>query len=439
MNMKNFLLALAGMGFVTTGVWAADTVVLAEPEPVEYVRVCDAYGSGYFYIPGTQTCMRLYGFVRAEITAGDNRFARQLGQIDRDTYAWMTRVHYRFTTATETDLGTLRSMVDIRSQWSNGADGTTGSLRNGWISLGDFRIGVSSTNSFVRWVGNYGPVYQGDILTSNAKRTNFIEYIYSNDNGFSAMLTLEQGSNTADANNMAPGLGIALAPSATTVGNFRNFRRDGTNASYATSNVLVDSYNLSAQMDDYTPNVIGGLKYEQDWGALFGVVAYDSYYEEWAAKLRLNVKVNDHLSLFVMGGYKSHDDYYRIDPSFGVNGYDAVADVYGVYRSSATIYGDWGGDWIVWAGGRYQFNDNRSRFNAQVNYDDTRGLAVVGNFEHFIAPGLLFTTELQYVKWDDRIGYDAATALDGTTSSGVRSSLRGNDSFGVVFRLDRDF
>lgn len=26
-------------------------------QPVEYVRVCDAYGVGYFYIPGTETCV----------------------------------------------------------------------------------------------------------------------------------------------------------------------------------------------------------------------------------------------------------------------------------------------------------------------------------------------------------------------------------------------
>jgi hypothetical protein len=34
----------------------------AAQQPVEYVRVCDAYGSGYFYIPGTETCLRIGGF-----------------------------------------------------------------------------------------------------------------------------------------------------------------------------------------------------------------------------------------------------------------------------------------------------------------------------------------------------------------------------------------
>jgi hypothetical protein len=38
--------------------------------PVEYVRVCDVYGSGFFYIPGTDTCLKLTGYVRADLGTG---------------------------------------------------------------------------------------------------------------------------------------------------------------------------------------------------------------------------------------------------------------------------------------------------------------------------------------------------------------------------------
>src|SRR3712207_8271092 len=34
--------------------------------PVEYVRVCSTHGTGFFYIPGTETCLRIGGRVRAE-------------------------------------------------------------------------------------------------------------------------------------------------------------------------------------------------------------------------------------------------------------------------------------------------------------------------------------------------------------------------------------
>jgi hypothetical protein len=36
-------------------------------KPVEYVKVCSLYGAGFYYLPGTQTCIKLGGFLRAEI------------------------------------------------------------------------------------------------------------------------------------------------------------------------------------------------------------------------------------------------------------------------------------------------------------------------------------------------------------------------------------
>src|SRR5215467_7180644 len=32
----------------------------------EYVKVCSLYGDGFYYIPGTQTCMKIGGFLRTE-------------------------------------------------------------------------------------------------------------------------------------------------------------------------------------------------------------------------------------------------------------------------------------------------------------------------------------------------------------------------------------
>ncbi|MDG3580708.1 porin, partial [Rhizobium sp. YJ-22] len=53
MNIKSLLLGSAAALAAVSGAQAADAIVAAEPEPMEYVRVCDAYGTGYFYIPGT--------------------------------------------------------------------------------------------------------------------------------------------------------------------------------------------------------------------------------------------------------------------------------------------------------------------------------------------------------------------------------------------------
>ena len=53
MHFKGLFLAFAVAVVAASGARAADAVVVAEPEPVEYVRVCDVYGTGFYYMPGT--------------------------------------------------------------------------------------------------------------------------------------------------------------------------------------------------------------------------------------------------------------------------------------------------------------------------------------------------------------------------------------------------
>src|SRR5690606_41667143 len=65
MNIKSLLFGSAAALVAVSGARAADAVVVAEPEPAEYVRICDVYGAGYFYIPGTETCRRIGGSVRS--------------------------------------------------------------------------------------------------------------------------------------------------------------------------------------------------------------------------------------------------------------------------------------------------------------------------------------------------------------------------------------
>ena len=107
MTIKSFLLGSAAALVAVTGARAADAVVVAEPEAVEYVRVCDTYGKGFFYIPGTETCLKIGGFLRFSAQGGGN-FPK-----GGECGAWQkkTRATLRFDARTETELGTLRSYI----------------------------------------------------------------------------------------------------------------------------------------------------------------------------------------------------------------------------------------------------------------------------------------------------------------------------------------
>ena len=61
---KSILLGCTAAFVVVGGAHAADLPVKAKP--VEYVKICSAYGAGFFYVPGTDTCIKIGGWVRAE-------------------------------------------------------------------------------------------------------------------------------------------------------------------------------------------------------------------------------------------------------------------------------------------------------------------------------------------------------------------------------------
>lgn len=423
MNIKSLLLGSAAALIAVSGARAAD-VVVAEPEPVEYVRVCDAYGEGYFYIPGTETCMRISGYVRADIKGGDNPGARKRGDIDRDTYAWRTRATLRFHTASETELGTLRTFIELRSQWDEGAewdhkeDSASGQLRFAFIELGGIRVGLDES-IFNHWTGYYGNVINDDIVNPMAyTRTNVISYTFNAGNGFSAILGVEQGNDDIDGLNAGGEYGY-------------KYYRDVNGV------IQHKERNLSGKIDDYTPNVVGGLKFVQGWGGVSVVGAYDAYYEEWAAKARLDLNVTDQWSVWVMGGYKSADDTYRVDDTYHVRNYTNSLGIlgtkYGVFRQVNSIYGDWGGDWSVWGGTTFKFNKKTS-FNAQVSYDDADTFAASINVKYELVPGLVITPELTYVSWDN----DFSIRNEANTVKYV-DSLKSQDAFQGMVRIQRSF
>src|SRR3982750_653096 len=65
--VKSLLLISAAGAVAASGAQAADLPVKAKP--VEYVKVCSLYGAGFYYIPGTDICMKVGGYIRWQETA----------------------------------------------------------------------------------------------------------------------------------------------------------------------------------------------------------------------------------------------------------------------------------------------------------------------------------------------------------------------------------
>src|SRR5919109_3105809 len=62
--VKSLLLGSAAGLVAVSGTQAADLPVKAKP--VEYVKICTLYGEGFYYIPGTDICLKVGGYIRAD-------------------------------------------------------------------------------------------------------------------------------------------------------------------------------------------------------------------------------------------------------------------------------------------------------------------------------------------------------------------------------------
>jgi hypothetical protein len=368
MNIKSLLLGSAAAFVAVSGARAADAVVIAEPEPMEYVRICDTYGVGYYYIPGTETCLKVSGYARYDIGVGilgiqdaldrSSVFDGTPGFDTDDTYFKRARFALRVDARSETELGTLRAYTQLNFQWdtvdvsgsSNFAivDAVNGfSVNHAYIELGGFRVGKTDS-LFSTFTGYSSGVINDGLVPYGPFDTHQIAYTFTGGNGFTAAVALEEGDGSWDS----------------------------------------DVYDNTYSLDSYVPHVVGGVGYAADWGGVSVVAGYDSVWEEGAVKGRVDFNASDALSLFVMAAWGSVDDNFA-----GPGGRDG---------DSPNYYAPWGGEWAAWVGGAWKFNE-KATFNFEVGYDDLEDFSVAANVDYQLVPNLTITPEIVYV---DNFGED---------------------------------
>jgi len=185
MTMKTLLLGAAA-GLVTVGAAQAADLPMTKAEAVEYVRVCTEFGEGFFYIPGTDTCLKIAGEIRA-----DYQFDSRDSRLD-DVTAFDTEARLKWDARTATEYGTLRSYIQVHVNYGAVGPEVTGVLLDkAFIQWGPITAGKA--HSFFGlydadyantiFAGYFGP--QGD--------ANLLAYTAVFGGGFSATLSVEDG------------------------------------------------------------------------------------------------------------------------------------------------------------------------------------------------------------------------------------------------------
>lgn len=189
--MKSLLLGAAAGLVATAGAQAADLPVKAKP--VEYVKICSAYGAGFYYIPGTDICLRVGGYVYLETgVKGSAAVANiyNVGRIDANyNYNnWRTSARINLDARQNTAYGTLRAFMSTGGNFNLNHANVT-SWDAAYIQFAGFTWGY--TNSFFSFSGpGYGIVASP---MSDWKWINLAAYTAQFGNGVTATISVEEG------------------------------------------------------------------------------------------------------------------------------------------------------------------------------------------------------------------------------------------------------
>src|SRR4029077_10759256 len=257
------------------GAQAADLPVKAKA--VEYVRICSSYGAGFWFIPGTDTCIKLGGYLRVDTTfnggpQGQPAWNGDLGQQNRyrDYYASRSRMALTVDTRTASEHGAVRTFMQADFQFTtlgnssvnplvftaSPSAGTNTSLLNQpgegyvaveyvFIQFAGFTFGKSASAYSTPWHGFPGNQNSSNLLGGNDTVTgvNNIQYTAQFGNGVSGTIGLDDPvvfNRTAVAN-----LNLGL----TATGGIAN-----------------------AYGGVHAPDVVGNIRVDQAWG-LFQISA----------------------------------------------------------------------------------------------------------------------------------------------------------------------
>ena len=268
-TVKSLLLGSAAGLMAVAGAQAADLPVKAAP--VEYVKICSLYGAGFYYIPGTDICVKFGGYVRGQYYAntgnsGTNGYfftgspGNQQTRLLNATndFIFRTRTLITMDSRAQTEWGTVRTYMNIG--WTQDSPG--GSLAGNGQTFQGAGPSVYANRAFIQWAGfTFGKAQSFYDIFPRPRFSYF-----SPANSYSG----DEGSNLA-AYTAQWGNGIT---STISVEEPRRFAITQTDCALATApatcagtNVWVVGAQLNSNMANVRyPDIVSNFRIDQAWG-----------------------------------------------------------------------------------------------------------------------------------------------------------------------------
>jgi hypothetical protein len=206
--MKSALLASATTIIAVASAQAAD-LPSKKAAPVSYVKVCDAYGAGFFNIPGTDTCVKLGGYVRAEYQYVPGKDVKNASGAVTQSKKNMSETGYEVRgridvdARTPTAAGPARTFVRLRAANTSGVRNANLTDRGTYSFSDNSATGITAESALVQWAGftfgvapeNYAmmpsSIYHANPWTGFPSGMKQIAYTRNFGGGLTATIALE--------------------------------------------------------------------------------------------------------------------------------------------------------------------------------------------------------------------------------------------------------
>jgi hypothetical protein len=258
--VKSLLLgSAAGLVAVSAG-QAADLPVKAKP--VEYVKVCSLYGAGFYYMPGTDICLKIGGYARAETvyhSNGNFSGGPTAGDVNNRTtneFVMRARGYITADAREQTAWGTARAYIAVGFASSDVGNTLVPS------SLGFNRL-------FIQWSGITAGITQSFFDFFSSAAINYRSYFPNEDTGDSGWwvwaYTAQLGNGmsatiSAEQRRMSQIIGFA-GPTALTAGPISNpsLATGALGNQFTTIDQGYGGLNV--------PDIVGNIRIDQTWGS----------------------------------------------------------------------------------------------------------------------------------------------------------------------------
>ncbi len=417
MKLKSLLFGSAAIIAAGTGAQAAD---LPTVEPVEYVRICDAFGTGFYYIPGTETCLKFGGRVRVESHWVDAD--PDPGQ-DFNHYTTRARAAIKMDGRTQTDIGLIRAYIEYQF--------TVGPASSADTYGG---TGTNLNHAYIQVINDWGTFTAGHT-------TSFFDIFGSNTFGTRVAVDDPTGESTLSAWTFAVGNGFSVTLSAEDPATKPRKKFVGGQRVMAFGSITDDG--LYGGQD--FPDGVVNFRVDQGWGSIqvMGAVhevvsATPGIGDEigWAAGAGFRFGVpGTGLTLEAQGAYSEGAIGYvtgcpGICTDADLDGFtDGLSKAWNVHAGlTASITPNLTGH-VDGSFTHYNEVDNAPGGPTNTG-DDFDAWAVVGNLVWEPAPGLTMGPEVGFTHTDINLQ---------TGHVGLATAQVDTDVWGVMWRIQRDF